>query len=223
MSSPRVLIKVCGLREVDQALACARAGADLLGLNFHPPSPRSVEPARAAEIAAALPSTTRAVGVFVNEPVDRIRATADRVGLWAVQLHGDETPADSARLAGLRVIKAFRLRSPADWPRVTAFVQDALDLGVVLEGVLVDAYVPGVAGGTGQTLEDVLLDLIAGTPRLILAGGLNPGNVARLLARVRPYMVDVASGVESVPGTKDPAKVAAFVRAVTMAVDQPPN
>ncbi len=200
--------------DVDQAVACAHSGADWLGLNFHRPSPRYVEPERAADIAAALPPSTRPIGVFVNQPIERVREVARAVGLWGVQLHGDETPADAARLADLRVIKAFRLGSLADWPRVTAFIHDALDLGVALEGVLVDAYVPGQAGGTGQTVPDELLDLIAGTPRLILAGGLNPGNVARLVARVRPLVVDVASGVESAPGRKDLAKVAAFVRAV---------
>lgn len=214
VTSSRVLVKVCGLSDVDQALACASAGADWLGLNFHPPSPRCIGLDRAAEIAAALPSTTRAIGVFVDEPIDRIRAAAERVGLWAVQLHGDETPADVARLGDSRVIKAFRLRSAADWPRVLAFVREVANLGGALEGILVDAYVPGQAGGTGQTIAEELLDLMAGTPRLILAGGLNRGNVARLVARVRPFMVDVASGVESAPGRKDPAEVAAFVRAV---------
>jgi phosphoribosylanthranilate isomerase len=214
VSHPDVLVKICGLTCVEDAVACAEAGADWLGLNFHPPSPRYVEPATAAEIIAALPGHVKAVGVFVDRPPAEVAELADRLGLAAVQLHGQEPPEDLAALRRFRVIRAFRLRTAEGWKIVDEFLTRAEALGHPLEGVLVDAYVAGMPGGTGTSIDLSLLDARPPLPRLILAGGLTPDNVAERVARVRPWMVDVASGVESTPGRKDPAAVAAFIRAV---------
>ncbi len=195
------------------ALACAEAGADWLGLNFHPPSPRYVDPAVAAEIVTALPPGCVAVGLFVDRPPAEILESARRVGLRFVQLHGREPAEDLIALASLTLIRAYRL---ADLAAVTAMVADlhrAADLGRVPDAVLVDGYVAGLPGGTGHPIDFELLNKLPTLPKLILAGGLTPDNVAERIARARPWMVDVASGVESSPGRKDPQKVAAFVRA----------
>ena len=211
-----VLVKVCGLTRPDQAEACARAGADFIGLNFHPGSPRYVDPSLAAEIAAALPVGCQAVGLFVDRPVVDVERTAGRVGLAWVQLHGDEPPADVAALARRRVVKAFRLRAVADVESLRHYMDEASRLRADPQPWLVDSYSPGAHGGTGRVIETGLLDGLASLPypELILAGGLTPENVAERVARVRPWMVDVASGVESSPGVKDLDKVVAFVAAV---------
>lgn len=221
-----VRIKVCGLTRSDEALACLDAGADWIGLNFHPRSSRFVDRGRAEEIIAAIANPARVVGVFVNRPPGEIVREAAELGLEIIQLHGDEPPEDLPRLYPLRVIRAFRLGGPADVPAMLAYLDRARVLGRPPDAVLVDASVPGQAGGTGTVLAEELLDLLPPLSRLILAGGLNPGNVAGKVKQVRPWMVDVASGVESGPGRKDPARVAAFVVAVrqarrSAAVDNP--
>jgi phosphoribosylanthranilate isomerase len=210
-------VKICGVTCVEDALSCAELGAHWIGLNFHPPSPRSVDPSAAAAILAALPCHVTAVGVFVDRPAATVAELADRLGLHVVQLHGQEPPEDVAALGRFKVIRAFRLRTVAGWTTVADFVARAEGLGRAPHGVLVDAYVPGVAGGTGLTIDLSLLDEALPLPRLILAGGLTAENVGERIRRVRPWMVDVASGVESTPGRKDPARIAAFVRAVRAA------
>jgi phosphoribosylanthranilate isomerase len=222
VSGSSVRIKVCGLTDAAEAVACATAGAHWIGLNFHPASPRSVDPARAAEIRASLPSTVEVVGVFVNRPPGEVAAVAARVGLRIVQLHGDEPVEDLRELGHLQVVRAFRVRDRAGLDAASAYLARAEALGRPLDAVLVDAYVPGQAGGTGRLIEDDLLGFLPSHPRLILAGGLTPENVAGRIAQAAPcpWMVDVASGVESAPGRKDPARVAAFVRAVGMACGQ---
>jgi phosphoribosylanthranilate isomerase len=210
----RVRVKVCGLTTVADALACAAAGVDWVGLNFHPASPRFIEPARAAEIVAALPPACTPVGLFVDRPPAFVLETAGRVGLRAVQLHGDEPVEDLAALTPrLTVVRAFRLSGAEAFDRMLLDLRRAADLGCPPARVLVDAFAPGQTGGTGRTIAPDFLDRLAALPGLILAGGLNPENVAGFVARVRPWMVDVASGVESSPGRKDPARVAAFIRA----------
>jgi phosphoribosylanthranilate isomerase len=207
-------VKICGLTGVAEALACASAGADWVGLNFHPASPRWIAPALAAEIAAALPSTCTAVGLFVDRPAAEVAATAGRVGLRVVQLHGDEPPEDLVALGHLRVVRAFRLGDAVAVDRMAEYLRRASQLGRVPDAVLIDGYAAGLAGGTGRAIAWDVLDRLPPLPsRLILAGGLTPENVAERVARVRPWMVDVASGVESSPGRKDLARVAAFVRA----------
>ncbi len=213
MSQSRVLVKVCGVTSVEDAAACAELGVDCIGLNFHPGSPRFVTESRAAEIIKALPESTRAVGVFVDRPPAEVARLADAVGLGIVQLHGDEPPEDVLELARFQVVRAFRPRPEDGWRRVNEHLLRLDALGWPPWAILVDAYVPGVAGGTGQVIDPRLLDSWIEYPRVILAGGLNPANVAERIAQVRPWMVDVASGVESSPGRKDPAAVAAFIRA----------
>ncbi len=213
-SDVRIKVKICGLTRVDEALACVDAGADWIGLNFHPTSPRFVDLLQARSIIAAIPRPAQAVGLFVNRPPHEVVRIADDLGLRAVQLHGDEPPEDLLVLDRLRIIRAFRLGTDEDLCMMMDYLARATRIGRPPDAVLVDAHVPGQVGGTGTILSEELLDRIPPLPRLILAGGLTPQNVADRAARVRPWMVDVASGVEASPGRKDPAKVAAFIQAV---------
>ncbi len=208
-----VKVKVCGLTSVAEALACAEVGVDWLGLNFHPGSPRRVVPAIAAEIVASLPASCEAVGLFVDRPPVEVAALARTVGFKIVQLHGSEPPRDLLALADLTIVRAFRLGSDAAIAAMLAYLEEAAELGRAPDAVLIDGHVAGQPGGTGHSIAFDLLDRLPPLPRLILAGGLTPENVAERVARVRPWMVDVASGVESSPGRKDPQRVAAFVRA----------
>jgi phosphoribosylanthranilate isomerase len=210
-----VKVKVCGLTSAAEARACVEAGADWIGLNFHPASPRRVDLSRAAEIVAALPAPAEPVGLFVDRPPAEVAEVAARLGLRVVQLHGDEPPADLAALAHLFVVRAFRLGDAASVARMSSYLDACRDTGRMPDAVLIDAHVAGQPGGTGRAIASDLLDLLPTPtlPRLILAGGLTPENVAARVSRVRPWMVDVASGVESAPGRKDPARVAAFLRA----------
>ena len=211
--SSAVRVKVCGLMRPDEALACARAGADWIGLNFHPASPRRVDPGAAAEIVAALPPEVEAVGLFVDRPPGEVAALAVRIGLRFVQLHGQEPPEDLLALRPLRIIRAFRLGDAEAVARMAAYLRRCAERGCPPDAVLVDAFVADQPGGTGQAIAPDLLALLPPLPRLVLAGGLTAENVAERVARVRPWMVDVASGVEAAPGRQDPARVAAFIRA----------
>lgn len=208
-------VKICGITSLSDAVAASSAGADALGLNFYPASPRYIAPEAAAKISAALPAHVTRVGLFVNESPGTIAELRSAVGLDMVQLHGDESPEVVAALSGVPVIKAFRAASD-DFPRIEAFVQGCLDLEAPLAAILIDACVPGAYGGTGQkadwNLASRLRQLLAPLP-LILAGGLVPENVADAIAAVQPHGVDTASGVEASPGVKDAARVARFVTA----------
>jgi phosphoribosylanthranilate isomerase len=188
---------------------------DWIGLNFHPASPRRVEITIAAEIMAALPATCSAVGLFVDRPPSEVVDTAARLGLRIVQLHGQEPPEDLWALHIFEVIRAFRLGKPDDIARMSAHLDCASDLGLMPDYILVDALMTGQAGGTGQLIEPALLKILPRqlSSRLVLAGGLTPENVAERVAQVRPWMVDVATGVEKAPGKKDLARVRAFVQA----------
>lgn len=211
-------IKICGITSVADALLAAEAGADAIGLNFYDKSPRYVTAERAKEICDALPGGVARIGVFVNSLPQGIIATVNRVGLNAVQLHGDEGPDFLAALAKLSVIKAFRCKE-STLDRVKAFLDLCLDTSVP-SAVLLDAHAPGNYGGTGQVLDWKGLRgeraKLQGLP-LILAGGLTPQNVAEAIRLARPDAVDTASGVESAPGQKDPAKVRAFIVAAKAA------
>jgi phosphoribosylanthranilate isomerase len=193
-------VKICGVTRVEDALMAAAAGADAIGLNFYAQSPRCVTVAAAAAIAAALPPHVCRVGVFVDAPRDEVSAIAAQVGLDALQFHGSES---AAWCAGWdrKVIKAVRVRDGAALARAAAYA---------VEFILADAYLEGQAGGTGQRVPH---EWLTGLPpeRLILAGGLNPENVAAAIRAVRPAAVDVASGVERAPGLKDPEKVERFI------------
>lgn len=215
-------IKICGVTHPDTALLCVEAGADMLGLNFYPPSPRSITPEAAREITDVLREVygdrcPLLVGVFVNASAGEIAAIMTRAGLDAAQLSGDEQVNVLTGLSG-RGIKAIRPRSRHD-----ALDQAARFLAHApgddrLPALLVDAYHRDLYGGTGESAsEDVALAVKGLTPRLMLAGGLNPDNVAARVDAIRPWGVDVASGVERTPGIKDPARVRAFVAAVRSA------
>jgi phosphoribosylanthranilate isomerase len=206
-------VKVCGLTRVEDAIACAGLGVDWIGLNFHPGSVRFVRPEIAAEIMAALLAPTRAVGVFVDRPAAEVAALAGELRLGVVQLHGQEPPEDLLALKHLELVRAFGLDRPAAWDAVREYLGRCATLGRLPDAVLLDSLFAGRSGGTGATVADEVLDDLPPLPRLILAGGLTPENVAERVARARPWMVDVASGVESAPGVKDPARIAAFVKA----------
>ena len=211
-------VKICGITTLEDALLAAEAGADAIGLNFYDKSPRYVTAERAKEICQALPAKVEKVGVFVNSLAKGIVATASRVGLTAVQLHGDEGPEHLVTLGNLPVIKAFRFReSTLDSAR--AFL-DQIPEASHPAAILLDAHAAGAYGGTGQVLDWEALanerNKLLGIP-LILAGGLTPDNVAEAIRIARPDGVDTASGVESAPGRKDPEKVGAFVAAAKRA------
>lgn len=197
-----VRVKICGITNVDDALHAAACGADALGLVFYAKSPRCVTPAQARAIGAALPPFVVRVGLFVNEVPERIAAIATECGLDAVQLHGDEPPA-ACNLAPLRVVKVLRVRDEASLVGHEQYDVSAL---------LLDTWVADSFGGTGTSFNWALAAAIARQRPVILAGGLTPDNVAAAIRQVRPYGVDVSSGVESAPGRKDPAKVARFIR-----------
>ncbi|MGH7788953.1 MAG: phosphoribosylanthranilate isomerase [Candidatus Binatia bacterium] len=194
------LVKICGVTSIADAVMASEAGADAIGLNFHPASPRCVTPETAAAIAAALPARVWRVGVFVDLPRAAVADIAAQVGLDVLQFHGSE-PAEDCGGWGQRSIKAVRVRGPG------ALLAAA---GYPVDFILADAYVAGAAGGTGQRVP---LEWLTGMDkrRLLLAGGLNPDNVADVVRQVRPAGVDVASGVERAPGVKDAEKVKRFI------------
>jgi phosphoribosylanthranilate isomerase len=212
-------IKICGITTVEDALLAAEAGADAIGLNFYDKSPRYVTAERAKEICDALPAGVAKVGVFVNSLPKGIIATVNRVGLTAVQLHGDEGPDFLAALGKLPVIKAFRCKE-STLDGVKAFLDLCGESSQPI-ALLLDAHAPGNYGGTGQVLDWAGLarerNKLLGLP-LILAGGLTPQNVAQSISLARPDAVDTASGVEAAPGKKDPEKVRAFVAAAKSAI-----
>lgn len=189
-------------------MAAAEAGADAVGLIFAP-GRRQVDLAQARRIGTALPPFVTKVGVVVNEPLDRLRALIDGVRLDAVQLHGDEDAAycRAVRDLGVTVIKAVQVAGPPDVDRLRA---------LPVAAVLLDTYRRGLRGGTGETFDWSLAAPLAAAMRVILSGGLSPENVAAGVAAVRPYGVDVSSGVET-DGRKDPARIRAFVAAARAA------
>lgn len=198
-------IKICGIKTVTDALAAMDAGADLIGFNFYPKSPRSIDVGVCRNIMAVMRhyGHIQYVGVFVNAPACEIRATLETCGLSLAQLHGDEAPGMLEELDG-NAFKAFR----GIPQHVDGFArQDA-------PAFLLDASVKGLYGGSGVTADWASAGELAKKYPLLLAGGLTPENVAAAVWQVNPWGVDVASGVESEPGRKDPAKMSAFVRAV---------
>jgi phosphoribosylanthranilate isomerase len=202
-------VKICGITRAADARLAALAGADAVGLNFYPRSRRCVGAEAAAEILRALPPYLEAVGLYVNRDPDEALAHARGLGLSAVQWHGDE-PAPPPR-APCRFIPAFPVRDGDSLARLRRYLEDCRGLGRVPAAVLVDAHVPGEYGGTGRVAPwELLADFRPGVP-LVLAGGLTPENVAEAVRRVRPYAVDVAGGVESAPGLKDPERTRRFI------------
>jgi phosphoribosylanthranilate isomerase len=203
-------VKICGITNWADARLAVDLGADALGFNFYPPSPRSVSPAGAWEIIRRLPPMVACVGVFVNWPADVVAALARALRLDAVQLHGSEPPSEARELAaGFRVIKAFAVRP--------GFRVSTLASYSAASAFLLDGFRPGLHGGTGATSDWRLARKANRHGCVILAGGIGPGNVARAIAEARPFAVDVASGVEVRPGKKDPAALRALMREVAAA------
>lgn len=220
-------IKICGITSADDARTAAEAGADAVGINFFPGSPRYVDRSAAAAIVGALPERVAKVGVFVNATVEVIRETADRLRLDLIQLHGDETAAFLKELAELQsdrktpVMKAFRVGAD-DLEAVLALLDECRRLDCMPRLVMIDARTGGAYGGTGNPANWELAARYAARrdlPPLVLAGGLSPANVAEAIRTVRPAAVDVASGVETSPGQKDIAKMRAFISVARTSFD----
>lgn len=207
-----IRIKICGVTTPQDARFAAEAGADALGLNFYSQSPRFLTPDRAAEIVRALPPFTASVGVFVGMPMRQVCAISYQLGLRGVQTYNDDSPQDDP--FPFAHIPAFRVSDSSELKRIRQFVEVATSLGRPPAAVLIDSRVEGQMGGSGHVAPWLLLaGFNPGVP-LILAGGLTPENVADAIAIVKPWGVDVASGVELSPGLKDPAKVVGFIQAV---------
>jgi phosphoribosylanthranilate isomerase len=210
-------VKICGIRDVSTAGMVAGFGPDAIGLNFYPSSPRFVDLETAKGIAQTVPESLQVVGVFVNPPLCEIATVAYQARLDFAQLHGDEPPEFLQEihesLPDVRLIRAWRMGSEGleDW---ASYFEECQKLGVPLAGCLLDARAPGVYGGSGKTVawDVVSRDYQFGDwPPLILAGGLTARNIAQAIQTVRPYGVDVASGVESTAAVKDPEQVRAFI------------
>lgn len=199
-------VKICGITNLRDALAAAGDGADALGFNFWPGSPRCIQPGDARKIIGRLPPLVTPVGLFVNDPPEKVRRVAGQAGLRVVQLHGEESPATVRKLAaaGLTVIKVvgvgagFQVKQLADYPAAALFLLDTQD--------------ERLRGGTGKTFNWARARAARRYGKILLAGGLTPANVARAVKAARPFGVDVSSGVERRPGIKDHKKVREFVR-----------
>jgi len=197
--------KICGITRVEDALVAAEAGADAIGLVFYDRSPRAVSVQQARAIIAALPPFVTTVGLFVNASRCEIGEILDAVPLDLLQFHGDETSAQCEG-HGRPYIKALRVRPGEDIAACCAEYNQA-------SGILLDTYVPGVPGGTGEVFDWSLVPADLGKP-VILAGGLTADNVRAAIAQVSPYAVDVSGGVEASKGVKDAEKIRAFIREV---------
>jgi phosphoribosylanthranilate isomerase len=202
-----VKVKICGITNWTDARRAVAAGADFLGFNFYPPSPRYIPPAKARRIARRLPKSIEIVGVFVNETEERMLKIARAVGLDYLQLHGDESPETVSRLKrSLPVIKALRVQKFFRSAQLTQFKRASAFL---LDGFQARRY-----GGTGKTFNWGVARRAKRNGRIFLAGGLTPQNVAAAIRAADPYAVDVCSGVEARPGKKDPVRIIAMLQAV---------
>jgi phosphoribosylanthranilate isomerase len=198
-------IKICGLSRLEDVKAVAQGGADALGLVFHENSPRHVSAQQAAQLAMAVPPFVTVVGLFVNPAEDEVREILAQVPVDVLQFHGEEPPEFCARF-GRPWLKAIRVKPGVDLVQCAARYSGA-------QGLLLDAYVEGTHGGTGVSFDWAMIRRDLPLP-LILSGGLHAGNVAEAIRQVRPYAVDVSSGVEAAKGIKDAAKIAAFIKEV---------
>jgi phosphoribosylanthranilate isomerase len=196
-----MIVKICGITRLEDAEAAVAAGAGAIGFIFWPKSPRFIDPHRARTIAAALPPFVTAVGVFVNQPIEHVNGVASLVRLGAVQLHGDETPEFAAAVSRpvMKAVSAAAADLRAWPPRVR---------------LLLDVNDPVARGGTGRTIDWTEAADLAARREILLAGGLTPDNVADAVARVRPFGIDVSSGVERAPGIKDHRRLRALFEAV---------
>ena len=198
-------VKICGITRAEDALAAARHGARAVGFVFFRRSPRYIPPSRAAAIVRVLPPFVTPVGLFVNADAEEVRAAAAGAAIQLLQFHGDETPAFCAQF-GLPYVKAVRVRPGVDLLQYAADHRRAC-------GLLFDAFSEAAYGGTGSRFDWSLIPRNVPLP-VILSGGLSPANVAQAVRAVRPWAVDVSSGVESAPGIKDAARIAAFMSGV---------
>ncbi len=214
------IIKICGIKTLNDALSAIEAGADYLGFNFYPKSIRFIEKESCAKITSVLKKEhpqIRLVGVFVNSPVDEVKNILETCHLDLAQLHGDETPEMLEAFSG-KAFKAIRLSTSTSIDEsVFPFLKSVPESAS--PALLIDAAVKGVYGGSGVTADWSAAAELAEKYPLLLAGGLTPENVADAVRQVRPWGVDVASGVESEPGKKDAAKMSAFVKAVKQTID----
>jgi phosphoribosylanthranilate isomerase len=202
-----VKVKICGITNWRDARCAIEAGADFLGFNFYPASPRYIAPAAARRIVRRLPKKVVSVGVFVNMPEKKMLRIARTVGLGCLQLHGEESPETVVRLErDLPVIKAVRVKNSSHAPRLARFQRAT--------AVLLDAFDVSQPGGTGKSFAWSVVRRTKRHGLMFLAGGLTPENVRRAIRAAQPYAIDVCSGVEAKPGKKDPARVKAFMRAV---------
>lgn len=202
------LVKICGITNLDDALAAVEAGADALGFNFWPRSPRYISPTDAREITDQLPLSVLRVGVFVNQALQSLLRVASDANLTAIQLHGDETPDYCKQVGGKYVIKALGVTNRFDWNTASLYEVDAIMLDSkdeVLHGGTGRVFNWSVAQREGQSVKSA---------SLFLAGGLSPENVADAIATVRPYAVDACSSLELAPGKKSHERVRAFINAV---------
>ncbi len=206
----RMRVKICGITTAEDARLAADCGADAIGINFYDKSPRCVDPRQAGPLLRAVPPLLEAVGVFVGLKTRQVCAVAYQLGLHSVQYLAD--PSDPEDAFPFRHIAAFRVKDRGSLDEIERYLAAAA--GSLPAAVLVDAHVEGQFGGTGQKAPwELLAGFRPGVP-LILAGGLTPENVAEAIAIVKPYAVDVASGVESGPGRKDASKLRRFIEAV---------
>jgi phosphoribosylanthranilate isomerase len=201
----RTRVKICGFTRVEDAVYAAQLGIDAIGLVFYPPSPRHIEIKQAVKIVNALPAFTSVVALFVDEREAQIREVLQQLPIDYLQFHGDE-PAEACRLYGKRYVKAVRMKDDIDISDLAWQYHDAA-------GLLLDAYHPGAKGGTGGRFDWNRIPEQCSLP-IILAGGLDESNARQAVQTVRPYALDVSSGVEAEKGVKDALKMAAFIREV---------
>lgn len=201
----RTRTKICGLTRAGDAHAAVQAGADAVGLVFYPPSPRAVDVAQARAVIAAVPAFVTVTALFVNPSADEVQKVLDSVRIDLIQFHGDEED-DFCSQFNRPYIKAVRVRQASDVVASCVRFPGAL-------AILLDSYKPGVPGGTGESFDWSLVPAELSKP-IILAGGLNPGNVAQAIRQVRPFAVDVSGGVEAGKGIKDHGKVNEFIKEV---------
>lgn len=216
-------IKICGITNESDGRKAAHLGADAIGINFAPKSPRCVNVSVAQFILRELPTFVEPVGVFVNRPLRKIFEDAHRLGIRAVQWHGDSQNRELSDAFPFRLISAFQVRDSQSLVLINRYLDMARSLGQLPAALLVDGYAKGQHGGTGQSAPwELLAEFRPDDVPIILAGGLTPENVAEAVRIVQPYGVDVASGVESSPGQKDPNKMAHFIYNARLAASQLP-
>jgi phosphoribosylanthranilate isomerase len=207
----RTRVKICGFTRAEDAVIAAGLGVDAIGLVFYPPSPRNVAIEQAVAITQALPAFVSVVGLFVDAEPKFIKNVLSQVSIDCLQFHGEESP-EACRLYGKPFIKAIRMKADTNLSELAKQYADAA-------GLLLDAYHPGIQGGTGNVFDWELIKNQGKLP-IILAGGLSPDNAELAVQQVRPYALDVSSGVEAEKGIKDATKMAEFIKKTNLATEQ---